>query len=366
MDGRTDRTGCEAGEQRCDVCRGRRGGTKRGRDSVEGEANRIGSSKRQRRALDEQEVEEGEGCVEVPERRSNTGSEDSTSEENGFEGEYIAAFDKDGARGGRLIERQEVGQASEGGREPERNREREWEREQEREQEREWERARERMQERERERQHIQQGERKQEARAEYARQRQRRMAIESGERARRSGSGKQTIDRLIGLFEWYCGRCAVCQTRGLDGGAHPSWRTCPIQGETSRRMATVWDRLGAIEFADFAMCRSCWAPQSVCHSWVEVSSEGRQRYRWHGGEQRCQYKGVLRDGAAAVIAITGMEEGGIGGRVKGWIQEEADKAGIERDMEEQERERRWFGSKVKEGGVEMSGLCRLFQVWVG
>jgi superfamily II DNA helicase RecQ len=201
------------------------------------------------------------------------------------------------------------------------------------------------------------------EARIEYERNRQRQTVVEAGERTRRTGGGGHVVDGLVERFEAYRGRCGVCQARGFESIDHFDWRSCRVAGGFKGRTARVWESLGQIDWADYAACRQCWAPQSVCHSWKEIGSEGRLKYR-REGEWRCQYRGVLRDAAAAVLAVVGSDEGGSSDQVNVWIKEAARAIGIREDDGEWEQARRWFGAKVKDGSIEMSGLCRFLQVW--
>jgi len=69
--------------------------------------------------------------------------------------------------------------------------------------------------------------------------------------------------------------------------------------------VAAAWEALGNIRSERFAQCSRCWAPQALCHSWEDVSNGGPPRFRPREGRQ-CQYQGVVRQVAAAILGLYG------------------------------------------------------------
>ena len=100
--------------------------------------------------------------------------------------------------------------------------------------------------------------------------------------------------------------------------------------------------------------CRQCWAPQAICHSYEPIDNSGRLRFRQGAG--KCQFKGVLLEAVAVMIAVDNEE------RIRDWISEEARRTTVK--AQRYEDVKGWLGSSVTYGGVEMSGMCYLFYVW--
>ena len=337
MDGRMDRVTCEVGEQRCDVCRGQVRGRNGQRIIVNVEPSRERVEKRRRsetvRGVSG-DIEEG---VQIEDEDISRDGHDIEANVSGFEqvDRVECPIDDPDARPSQEVRRAE------------------YEREQERQ-----EAERRRRQERQ-----EAEDEREREVRAEYEQNGLRQFTIELGERARRIGGGGQAVDELIDRFNSYQGKCAICRAHGISDQGHTDWRKCTVEGGMIELMTQTWQSLGEVKFVDYARCKWCWAPQSVCHSWIEGSSNGRPTYR-HCGTVRCQYMGVLRDATAAVLTIVGWDGDGVGNAVDDWITEAAENYGIRDDTDRGAQARRWFGAKVRDGIVEMSGLCRFFQIW--
>ncbi|KAK3617752.1 hypothetical protein LTR22_026629 [Elasticomyces elasticus] len=333
MDGREDRVECEAGEQMCDMCRGRRYVRKRRRSAVE----------------DEAWEEQGRTLVDGIETVEGSDSE-----------RWIEDGESD--VGGIKARRREIRKAEASSKKRRIEQERE---EQEREkQEREIEeREKQEREKQEREKQEREKQDREKEERRQYEEGRQYRIAIESAEHTRRVGGGIYVVEELIRRFEEYGKTCGICKVRGFDSAGHTDWRDC-YEAEVYRAStAVMFEKLAGITFAPFASCTRCWAPQSVCHSWQENRCEGRLKYR-RAREWRCQYRGVLRDAAAAILAVVGSRINGDSEAINRWIVKEAEQVGIQDNGDDWAQARRWFGAKIRVGTVEISGLCRVLQVW--
>lgn len=273
MDGRDDRTACEVGEERCDVCCGRPRGTKRHRIVVGNDT-----------AVDDERVSEvvGEGQDEA-------------------EGDMAETSHR-------------------------------------------------KRQRREDEMQAMQ---------AVEERYREERRAYQRIEAQRR----RETIDREDGTeglrkhFESWQGFCVICHVRKRAGEKHQHWRQCPHSDQDREKTARTWDWLVGVQVEKYSGCRSCWAAQGVCHSWEDISHDGRQRFRRQPGEWRCQFGGVMRDAVAAVMAL------GHGEVVGDWVDATMAKAGMDQviGVGGWESRKGWMGRKVRKRGVEMSGLCQMF-----
>lgn len=133
----------------------------------------------------------------------------------------------------------------------------------------------------------------------------------------------------------------------------------CRSEHRNKRGFELAWRGLAEVQFERFSGCMRCWAPQAVCHSWEEVQTGGRARWK-RRGEQECQFKGVLRDAMAGILTES------YEGVIKRWVESEQSKVGFQANREEDEWEvlKRWMGQRVVYGGIEMSEMCRMFWTW--
>ncbi len=271
MDGRGDRTACEVGEERCDVCRGRPRGTKRRRIVVDNEAD-VDDGRAGEMAGGEQGEEEAAEAISRKRRR-------------------------------------------------------------EEEEAREMQAAEERFGHEQREYQRIE------------AQRRRETLGREDG------------MEGLRKHFESWQGICAICYVHSRASEGHQDWRKCPHSDKDRDETARMWDWLVGVKFEDYSGCRGCWAAQGVCHSWEDISHDGRQRFRRKQGEWKCQFRGVMQDAVAAVMALSHSEV------VGEWVDETMAKSGIDKvvGVGGWESRKGWMGRKVRERGVEMSGLCQMF-----
>ena len=337
MDGRVDRVTCEVGEHRCDVCRGQVRGRNGQRNIVNVQPSRERVGKRRRSETVGRVPDDVEEGVPIEDEDISQEGCNIDTNMNGCERADRAERPGDDPEVRAVQETQRV----------------EHQREQERQE----------VERRRKEELQDAEDEREREVRAEYEQNSLRQFTIELGERARRIGSGGQAVDELIDRFRSYQGKCAICRAHGISDRSHTDWRKCPVEGGMKELMTRTWASLGEVQFVDYARCTPCWAPQSVCHTWIEGRSNGRPTYRYCG-QHRCQYMGVLRDATAAVLTIVGWDGDGVGNVVDAWIIEEAEKHGIREETDRGAQARQFFGAKIRDGVVEMSGLCRLFQIW--
>lgn len=101
--------------------------------------------------------------------------------------------------------------------------------------------------------------------------------------------------------------------------------------------------------FAPFSCCHTCGVPQVICQRWVEREGEGGFKEDPNG---RCQYPHVIIPVVAVIFQAAKHIETDT---VYKWIKEDRVDSSI---VEERFR---WFGRKIKWGGIEASNLCRVF-----
>lgn len=191
--------------------------------------------------------------------------------------------------------------------------------------------------------------------------QRQRRFqAIEHRQRDERMQHGEITNKMERHLMEWKHG-CSICRVRGRADDRRHNWRQCE-QGETDRTtIGVVKDALIKVRWGNGRLCcRQCWAPQAVCQSFERIDDSGRARFREKAGIPACQFRGVLFEAAAVILAV-GREA------VMDWMTQEAERAGVSSRPNEDvwtDVCMKWLGCSVVRGGTEMSGMCWMFYNW--
>ena len=100
---------------------------------------------------------------------------------------------------------------------------------------------------------------------------------------------------------------------------------------------------------AAFSGCYNCGIPQAICQQWKQKEEQG-----WFERVKgvRCQYQGVMIP-VVAVIWYKGDCRGE--NIIREWL--EKDRV----DTKDEEKVYRWFGQRVKWGGIEASKLCQVF-----
>lgn len=158
-------------------------------------------------------------------------------------------------------------------------------------------------------------------------------------------------------LRQWQ-GRCSICIASGTEEGGHNRWRECRA-GSRLKAVEKCWDALGGVRYR-YSGCFKCHAPQSICESWVATGGSKSGRFVKRQGGMKCQFKDVVRDVGAAIWGV------GSTGRVKAWLSDQIEQGliNVEADKENRGREAEveWFGRRFVEGGIEVSGLCKM--IW--
>ncbi|KAK3071171.1 serine/threonine-protein kinase dbf2 [Teratosphaeriaceae sp. CCFEE 6253] len=139
-----------------------------------------------------------------------------------------------------------------------------------------------------------------------FERERQQFAAIEDRQRSERIEHGS-VCERLHACFEKWKHGCSICRIRGGAGGVQHGWRMCVAVAEDRAVAEVIWDRLASVRWSGIGgCCGQCWAPQSICHSYRAIDTGGRARFAKGGGA--CQYRGVLREAAAVMMAVQSDE----------------------------------------------------------
>ena len=167
--------------------------------------------------------------------------------------------------------------------------------------------------------------------------------------RAIREGQEAAELRRL--LEEW-AEVCMGCWLAEAEDAEH-RFNECLVKGECWERVRAEAGGFreglfGAWRLGRFSGCFYCGIPQEWCESWRAEGEDGG-RYRRTGG--RCQYKGVLE------TVIMGFWLAGKKAR-------EVVRGAMERDgVDTGSREAgfRWFGRKIRWGGLKTNNACRVF-----
>ena len=164
-----------------------------------------------------------------------------------------------------------------------------------------------------------------------------------------------QSTEGLEALFEKWQGRCVLCS----NGQDHVDWRVCQHCTKEERgRMQHMFDTLQSVPFERFSGCTFCLVPQGICQLWESVSYSGPARFKRRVRGQ-CKFEGVLRNVVAGALAFRTD--------VQDWLCQEAggnNKPGSDWGEGLGYLCQQWLGKKSVVGGIEMSGMCRLFQQW--
>lgn len=207
----------------------------------------------------------------------------------------------------------------------------------------------------------VQQRVQGEEMQIEFEQQQRQFQAIAHRQREERIQQG-EVLHKMEAYFkEWKHG-CSSCRIRGRVGSRRHNWRQCE-QGEADRAtIIAAKDALIKVQWCNNRLCcRQCWAPQAVCHSFERIDDSGRARFKPKAGARgSCQFRGVLFEAAAVILAVGGEA-------VADWIEQEAEKSGI---SSEPGRDiwngvyMKWLGWSIVRGGFEMSGMGWLFYNW--
>jgi hypothetical protein len=181
---------------------------------------------------------------------------------------------------------------------------------------------------------------------------------MEAQRRESRIQQGR-TMEEVDALFrEWKHG-CSICRIRGRRSHTAHNWRHCPCEVVEVDIVEEIRSILVKVRWSNARMCcRQCWAPQAICQSYKPIDSTGRMRFQ-RDGNSKCQYRGVLLEAVSVTLAVHPRSEAMVE-----WIHEQAQRAGIVVEQTSEDCDdivRTWFGSKIIQGDVEMSGMCYLF-----
>ena len=192
--------------------------------------------------------------------------------------------------------------------------------------------------------------------RAQYAR-------ITSQQREERIGQGL-VAEQMDALFRRWRYGCSICRIRGRPSNQGHNWRKCPHEPDIQDRVQAIEALKGALRQVAWAngtmCCRQCWAPQATCQTYQPIDHTGRARFR--KGKGACQYRGVLGEVVAVMLATRPDA-----GTIMEWVHEQAVRAGLAIQQSSGNRDdvaQAWFGSSIVQGEVEMSGMCHLFRSW--
>jgi len=196
--------------------------------------------------------------------------------------------------------------------------------------------------------------------RAEFERRARQFQAIEARQREERIRQG-EVMEKLEHHLKGWKHGCSICRIRGRVEDRRHDWKQCQRGGTDRTAMNSVKDALIKVQWTDGrSCCRQCWAPQMLCHSFERIDDSGRARFRQKAGASACQFRGVMYEAVAAILAIGGAE-------VMEWVLREVETSS---DVDEARQDDRrdvcmeWLGSRVVKGGAEMSGMSWMFYSW--
>jgi superfamily II DNA helicase RecQ len=165
-------------------------------------------------------------------------------------------------------------------------------------------------------------------------------------------------IRQLQERLEWWVGRCPLCVVLGYpDGQTQHPFRQCGRPDANSAREA--WFQMSKSmrpagpgkpgKFAPYSCCYGCFAPQAMCQKW-QRQEEGRGRFK--STSRVCQFDDIIMP-----VVVCMFREGSSDAEklFRDWVEQ----SGVDASNEEQVL--RWFGQKVMWGGVEGSKLCQVF-----
>jgi len=167
-------------------------------------------------------------------------------------------------------------------------------------------------------------------------------------------------VERLRELMEEWKVGCQRCRAFGEDGEGHDIWDCRGKGAEAIRRGATLFKE--KVQWARFSGCFECGLPQEICSRFEANIGQGGWRIRVDG---RCQYAGVL---VGAVFSVWTRFQQAFGD----FIEEEMEQSGwVERTEKEKEIGPgiediiKWFGKKVRWGGIESNQMCLGFYKFI-
>jgi RecQ family ATP-dependent DNA helicase len=178
-------------------------------------------------------------------------------------------------------------------------------------------------------------------------------------EQNRQEGQDVWELERQLG--KWV-GKCAVCYIRHCQGNEVDFSHSLDDCSDTEQKaVATEVKALEGIHFEPFASCE-CGVAQRICTRWEDVR-QGNQRFQ-RVEEGVCQYEGIVRTVVAAIM-ITGpyevvqeaiylrMRRAGVWGPERAW--------GVAEREEVQQAMLKWFGRRVVWASMEASILLQAF-----
>jgi superfamily II DNA helicase RecQ len=190
-----------------------------------------------------------------------------------------------------------------------------------------------------------------------FRRQQEQRQAGRAYTRAQNIASSRDIHD-LERQLEWWVGRCPLCVILGCDEQqTQHTLSTCSHQEANGARKA--WFEMGksmrppgpgkAGKFAPFSCCYGCFVPQAMCQKWQRQEGQGRT---WKLTSRACQFSDIIMPVVVCMFREGSSEAGQL---YHQWIAESGVSENSEGDI------LRWFGQKVIWGGVEGSKLCQVF-----
>jgi len=172
-------------------------------------------------------------------------------------------------------------------------------------------------------------------------------MRLEREERRARV-SAARFEGRLQEFVEEWNGRCAICKVAGKAASSlrHPTY-DCKYDRDDAVKKEIAAMRKG-FRSDNFAGCRSCGLPQSLCEQWTS-STHGFHKIQG----ARCQAKWVLIDVVVALISA------GPGTAVTESLWQQMMDEGV--DLKRQGSVCKWFRCRTKVGYTETNQLCLAF-----
>ena len=167
--------------------------------------------------------------------------------------------------------------------------------------------------------------------------------------KAAREGAEVAELRRQLESWAGLWAGCWLAEAGEIGHG----FDECPAKGEDWERVRAGAEGFreglfGARRLERYSGCFHCGVPQEWCESW-EAEAEDGGRYRRTGG--RCQYKGMLE------TVVSGFWLAGQKGRVL--VGEAMKRDGVDRQSREEGY--KWFGRKIRWGGLETNNMWRVF-----
>jgi superfamily II DNA helicase RecQ len=176
------------------------------------------------------------------------------------------------------------------------------------------------------------------------------RQWLASGVVRQRRREGQEIAEFEEQLQKW-ANKCALCRFQKRQQQQHPLEECQDPEAEMVVKMVQIMTEeiCEKKRLAPFSSCYRCGIPQAICQRWKQKDEQG-----WFEKVEgvRCQYQGVVIPVVTVIWSKRDCTDKNIVGQ---WI--EKDKV----DIENAENVYRWFGQRVKWGGIEASRLCQVF-----